>query len=85
VITLQKTKESSRNYKKGFDTQFEFTAPGTSEENGKVERMFATLWERLRARMNQANLDKDFQSELWTECANCATQMSNIMIRKYKK
>jgi hypothetical protein len=24
---------------KGLETQFEFTAPGTSEENGKIERI----------------------------------------------
>jgi hypothetical protein len=30
--------------KKGFNLQFEFTAPGTPQENGKVEIAFATLW-----------------------------------------
>jgi hypothetical protein len=46
--------------KKGLETQFKFTAPGTPEENGKVERMFATLWGRSRAMMNQADLDEEF-------------------------
>jgi hypothetical protein len=40
--------------KKGFNLQFEFTAPGTPQENGKVERAFATLWGRTRAMLNQA-------------------------------
>jgi hypothetical protein len=43
--------------KKGFNLQFEFTAPGTPQENGKVERAFATLWGRTRAMLNQAKLD----------------------------
>jgi hypothetical protein len=70
--------------KKGLETQFKFTAPGTPEENGKVKRMFTTLWGRSRAMINQANLDEEFRTGLWTECANCATQTNNILVRKNK-
>jgi hypothetical protein len=70
--------------KKGLETQFEFTAPGTPEENGKIKRMFAMLWGRSRAMMNQANLNEEFRIGLWTKCVNCATQMNNILVRKNK-
>jgi hypothetical protein len=70
--------------KKGINMFIEFAAPGTPEENGKVKRMFATLWGKSRAMMNQAKLNKEFRSGLWTECANCLTQPNNILIKKKK-
>jgi hypothetical protein len=46
---------------------FEFTAPGTSEENGKVESAYATLWgeslgstqhDKLICRIEKLGLDR---------------------------
>jgi hypothetical protein len=52
--------------KKGFNLQFEFTAPGTPpQENGKVEKAFATLWGRTRAMINQDQLDDELRNGLW--------------------
>jgi hypothetical protein len=70
--------------KKGINTVIEFTAQGTPEENGKVERMFATLWGQSRAMMNQEKMNEEFRLGLWTECANCATQLNNILIKENK-
>jgi hypothetical protein len=67
--------------KKGLNLQFEFTAPGTPQENGKVERAFATLWGRTRAMLNQAQLDDELRNGLWAECAKCATQLNNIIVK----
>jgi hypothetical protein len=41
------------------DLKSEFTAPGTPQQNGVVERAFATLQGRAHAMMNQAGLTKD--------------------------
>jgi hypothetical protein len=57
----------------------EFTAPQTPQENGKVERAFATLWGRTRALLNSAGFDKEHRNGLWTECAKCCTMLSNIL------
>jgi transposase InsO family protein len=35
--------------KEGLGVQFEYTAPGTPQQNGKVECKFATLYARVRA------------------------------------
>jgi hypothetical protein len=51
----------------------EFTAPNMPQENGKVERAFATLWGRTRAMLSNACFNEEFRTGLWTECARCAT------------
>jgi hypothetical protein len=45
--------------KEGVKVQMEFTAPNTPQENGKVERAFATLWGRTRAMLNNACFDEE--------------------------
>jgi hypothetical protein len=37
---------------------YEYTSPRTPEQNGKVERGFATVLGRARSMMNSAGLDK---------------------------
>ena len=43
------------------DVTFEFTAPGSPQYNGKVERKFATLFGKVRSILNAARLTKDLQ------------------------
>jgi hypothetical protein len=80
VIILQKTRDWQRKEvnKRGLKVNFEFTAPGTPEENRKVERTYATLWGRARAVLNNANLTAELRGGLWTECANYVSKMHNI-------
>jgi hypothetical protein len=59
--------------KAGLGIQFEFTAPGTPQQNGRVERKFATLWGRVRAMMEGAQLSKAQRRVMWSEAANTAT------------
>jgi hypothetical protein len=42
--------------KEGLEIQFEYTALGTPQQNGRVERKFATLHGRVQSMMNRANL-----------------------------
>ena len=63
----------------GFGIQFEFTSAGTPQQNGVVERAFATLWGRVRAMLNHARLPKDKRNQLWAECAGTATKLENLM------
>jgi hypothetical protein len=63
--------------------KFEFTAPGTPQQNGKVERMFATLYGKIRSVLNSARLTTGLRKGLWAQCANHAVQIQNILIMKH--
>jgi hypothetical protein len=43
-------------FKPEFHIKFEFTAPGTPHQNGKVERAFATLFGKTRSMLNAARI-----------------------------
>ena len=47
--------------------KFEFTAPGTPQQNSVVERKFPTLMGRARAMMNHAGFDDNFNKKFWCE------------------
>ena len=66
----------------GFNIKFEFTAPYTPQQNGVVERAFATLYGRVRAMLNGAGFDKRLREYLWAECASTATMLQNSIIKK---
>jgi hypothetical protein len=68
----------------GLKTQFEYTAPGTPQQNGVAERMFATLFGRIRFMNTAAGLrdDDKLRHHLWAEAANCAKAFNNIVIKK---
>ena len=42
-----------------------FSAPGTPQQNGVVERAFTTLYGRVQAILNDANIDGDIRKSLW--------------------
>ncbi|KAG7353397.1 reverse transcriptase RNA-dependent DNA polymerase [Nitzschia inconspicua] len=70
-------KELMRN---GLKIKFEYTAPGTPQQNGKVERKFATLFGKVRSMLNAAKLDETTRNKLWTECAKTATDLDAITV-----
>ena len=52
---------------------FECTARDTPpQQNGKVERAFATLYGRIRAMMNYAGITPEKREKIWTEAAATA-------------
>jgi hypothetical protein len=63
-----------------FNPIFEFTAPYTPQQNGKIERKFATLWGKVRAMLNAAKLPWNLRNRLWAQCANLATRLENILV-----
>ena len=65
---------------KELDIVFEYTAPGTSQQNGVVERALATMLGKTRAIMNGAGFDEKKRHLFWTEAANTITHLENIMI-----
>ena len=61
---------------------FEFTARNTPQQNGKVERMFATLWGRVRAMNRRAGFGKKIRRKLWAEAAQLATDLHSVLVAK---
>lgn len=64
---------------------FEFTARGTPQQNGVVERVFQTLYNRVRAMLNGGGFEDEMRQLLWVECANTATMLENMTVRKEGK
>ena len=54
---------------------FEFTAPGTPQQNSVVERRIPMLMGRARAMLIQAGIDSKGKGEFWCEVISTATQV----------
>ena len=83
-IRLDNSREN-RSLQKEWDKQnlgviFEFTAPGTPQQNSIVERKIPTLVGRARAVLIQAGIAKE-KGELWCEVISTATNLDNMMVR----
>ena len=61
---------------------FEFTAPGTSQQNSVVERKIRTLMGRSRAMMITAGFSQQDKRKFWCEVISTATKLDNVMVRK---
>ena len=61
---------------------FEFTAPGTPQQNSVVERKIPTLMGRSRAMMLTAGFNQQDKRKFWCEVISTATKLDNIMVRK---
>ena len=60
---------------------FEFTAPGTPQQNTVVERRIPALMGRARAMLIQAGIQSKYEGEFWCEVISTATKLDNIMVR----
>ena len=60
---------------------FEFTVPGTPQQNSVVERRIPVLMGRARAMLIQAGIDSKGKGEFWCEVISTATKLDNIMVR----
>ena len=60
---------------------FEFTEPGTPQQNSVVERKILTLVGRARAMLIQAGINSKEKGEFWCEVISTATNLDNIMVR----
>ena len=58
------------NLEETLKIKFEFTAPYTPQQNGKIERNFQTLYGKIRAMLNWARLPARLRSKLWAQCAS---------------
>ena len=60
---------------------FEFTAPGTPQQNSVAERRIPTLMGRARAMLIQAGIDSIRKGEFWCEVIYTATKLDKTMVR----
>jgi hypothetical protein len=60
--------------------EFEFTAPDSPQQNGKVERKFATLYGRVRAMLNAAEFNWPLRHAMWAYASLHATKLDNLLI-----
>jgi hypothetical protein len=68
----------------GLGIQFEYTAAGTPQFNGRVERKFATLYGRVQSMMNATNVPQKMRTGIWTECAATVSKSDSIMVTNTK-
>ena len=61
---------------------FEFTAPGTPQQNSGVERKIPTLMGRSRAMRLTAGFSQQDKRKFWCDVISTATKLDNIMVRK---
>ena len=64
---------------------FEYTAPGTAQQNGVVERVIVTVMGRARAMMNHAGFTMAKRQQLWCEAAQTATMLDNFWCKTVPK
>ena len=60
---------------------FEYTAPGTPQQNGVVERAFVTVLGRARAMMNHAGFTMAKRQQLRCEAMQTATMLDNMLVQ----
>ena len=63
-------------------TKIEFTAPFTPQQNGKIERVFPTMFARARACFNAAKFDINLRKQLWAEAISYAFQTDDITVTR---
>ena len=64
---------------------FEYTAPGTPQQNGVVERAFVTVMGRARAMMNHAGFTMAKRQQSWCEAAQTEKMLDNILVQEGDK
>ena len=66
------------------DARFQFSAPGTPQQNGVVERAFATLYGRVQAMLNYVLVEGDMCESLCAQCRKTATDLDGILYRMHQ-
>jgi hypothetical protein len=61
--------------KSELNIKFEFTAPGTPQQHGKVECAFASLFDKTRSMLNSARITIPLRKGIWANCANLSVQL----------
>ena len=71
--------------KKELGINFEYTATGTPQQNGVVERAFVKVMGRARAMMNHAGFTMAKRQQLWCEAAQTAKMLDSVLVQERDK
>ena len=82
---LERIKSWKESDKNELGIIFEYTTPGTPQQNGVVERAFVTVMGRVKAMMNHAGFTMVKRQQLWCEAAQTATMLDNILVQESAK
>jgi transposase InsO family protein len=63
-----------------YEIQFEYTAPYTPQQNGRIERKFATLCGKIRALTTASQLPQKLRNGLWPHAALLVTSLENTIV-----
>ena len=61
---------------------FEYTSVNTPQQNGRIERKFATLHGRVQSMFVAAGIDGSLRKLLWAEAMNTAVDINNIFVNQ---
>jgi hypothetical protein len=67
---------------KSLGIKFKFSGPKSPQRNQKVERKFQTLYGRIRAMLNEDNLEGELKDKIWAECVMFVTYLTSIISTK---
>jgi hypothetical protein len=65
----------------GLPITHETTAPNSPQQNGRVERRFATYWARVRACLIASGIENPLRDQLWCLAAKFVVDMDNLCVR----
>ena len=82
MIMQERIRRYRRPLKVNFNINFQYTAVGTLQQNGKVEQKIATLYSKVFSIFNLARMNKGLWHCLWAKCASHVTNMENIIVWK---
>ena len=64
--------------KAGYGVNFEYIAARTPQQNGAVERGFATLYGRVRSMFQGSWIEDESRKKLWAKAAKLATDLDDV-------
>jgi transposase InsO family protein len=68
--------------KSEFNFKIGLTAPGTPQQNGKVERSFATLFGKTRSVLNTVRMTIPLRKVLQENCANLSVPLEKCFVKE---
>jgi hypothetical protein len=75
-----KSFQTTLNEDMPYEIQFEYTAPYTPQQNGCIERKFATLYGKIRALTTASQLPQKLRNDLWPHAALLVTSLENTIV-----
>ena len=66
------------------ENNFSFTSSSTPQQNGMIERVFATLYSHMWRMMEHTIIHEKLNTGLCSECTVTPTKIENIMVSQHK-